>query len=103
MCDDLHVEPLPEDAYPPPFEPVTLAELDALAERYFPSNPPEKQPHVVKQGRASVTNRRKPICPVCKQPFVKGATRQKYCSRSCQQRAYRQRKTTVVTKTSHTT
>lgn len=74
-----------------PFEPMTIAQLEALTAQYFPSEMtrPESQP--AQQGRG-VTNRRNPKCPVCEKHFVKGATRQKYCSRSCQQRAYRLRK-----------
>jgi len=75
-----------------PGEIMTIAELDALLERYFPSKPIPGINGQSKQGRAGVTNRRNPQCPVCHHQFVKGATRQKYCSRSCQQRAYRQRK-----------
>lgn len=77
-----------------PGEIMTIAELDALLERYFPSKQPEMARRDRRQGRAGVTKPQKPICPVCKHSFVKEghAVRQKYCSRSCQQRAYRQRK-----------
>lgn len=77
-----------------PFEPATIAQLETLSERYFPSKQPEKQGKQAQQGRAGVTKRKKTICPVCKQPFVKEghAAKQIYCSKSCQQRAYRMRK-----------
>jgi len=74
-----------------PGEIMTMAELDALLELYFPSKQPPAARHDRQQGRAGV---KKPECPVCKRLFVKEGhkTRQIYCSKSCQQRAYRQRK-----------
>ena len=77
-----------------PGEIMTIAELDALLERYFPSKQPQAAPDDRRQGRAGVTTNKRPICPVCKHSFVKEghATRQIYCSKTCQQRAYRQRK-----------
>jgi formamidopyrimidine-DNA glycosylase len=73
---------------------VTIAELDALLERYFPVQGAELPPSRSRQGRASVMTRSKPICPICKHTFVKDghAVRQIYCSKACQQKAYRQRK-----------
>lgn len=92
-----------------PFEPVTIAQLEALAERYFPSKQPEKQGEQAQQGRASVMNsldesdrnaRRRsvewrddhPLCRVCGKEFDRRGTRQRYCSEACRQRAYRMRK-----------
>lgn len=101
---------------------MTMADLEALAQLYFPSAPPQ----LAEQGRAGVTFHRvesntlrssgdslveqevtqnmmfwrRPdtaICPVCKIKFeVSYGVKHVYCSKACKQKAYRQRKKKVA-------
>lgn len=92
---------------------MTIAELDALAARYFPSEMTPAKRNAPEEGRASVTLLRsqerntssieevfmpwyrseKAVCPICKKEFpLAYGVRQTYCSNACKQKAYRQRK-----------